>query len=71
MRPDTDDGLTSMQFRNDFMQRRTKVSEEVKDLLQNALEALDQILDMDEDKVSGDLWDEVNDAYHRIENIID
>lgn len=47
------------------------MSEEVKDLLQNALEALDQILDMDEDKVSGDLWDEVNDVYHRIENIIE
>lgn len=47
------------------------MSEEVKDLLQNALEALDQILDMDEDKVSGDLWDEVKDAYHRIEDIIE
>ena len=69
MRPDTDDGFTSMQFWNDFMQRRAKVSEEVKDLLQNALEALDQILDMDEDRVSGDLWDEVNDVYHKIEDI--
>lgn len=47
------------------------MSEEVKDLLQNALEALDQILDMDEDKVSGDFWDEVNDVYHRIEDIIE
>ena len=47
------------------------MKEEVKDLLQTALEALDQILDMDEDDVSGDLWDEVNDAYHKIEDIID
>lgn len=47
------------------------MNEEVKDLLQTALDALDQILDMDEDKVSGNLWDEVNDVYHRIENIID
>ena len=47
------------------------MNKEVKDLLQTALEALDQILDMEEDKVSGDLWDEVNDTYHRIENIID
>ena len=45
------------------------MNEEVKDLLQTALEALDQILDMDEEKVSGNLWDEVNDAYHKIEDI--
>jgi len=45
------------------------MNEEVKDLLQNALEALDQILDMDEDKVPGNLWDEVNDVYHKIEDI--
>lgn len=52
------------------MQRRAKVSEEVKDLLQTALDALDEILGMDEDKVSGDLWDEVNDVYHTIEDIV-
>lgn len=45
------------------------MNEEVEDLLQTALEALDQILEMDESKVSGDLWDEVNDAYHKIEGI--
>lgn len=47
------------------------MNEEVKDLLQTALDALDEILGMDEDKVSGDLWDEVNDAYHKVEDIIE
>lgn len=54
-----------------FYAKGGTMNEEVKDLLQTALDALDEILGMDEDKVSGDLWDEVNDAYHKVEDIIE
>ena len=71
MRLKPDSGRTFIHKQAHFMQKEEHVNEEVKDLLQTALDALDEILGMDEDKVSGDLWDEVNDAYHKVENIIE
>ena len=43
--------------------------EEVRDCIMTALEALDEVLGMDDDKVGDVLWDEVNDIYHMLENL--